>query len=275
MGGVRLYDAPNEGRTLLSAGWCDPADAAATRRIVTDPHAGSARPARSRRGDRRRTRHPASKRCARSRALMRGAPARRDSSSRCGVARPRSDRFAARRRDACVRERSGYLRALEAEGTPEAETRVENLPSCCSGEDFAAANSGVRRRAHRAVSGQGGAVSDLDSAEMRRRSGLPRRCPRPRASSSSRLRGRDGGGPCSSTTGLEQDPRAVMRIALCYFAMTRAHGADHAAWAHERPPYYGSRSLSAAHVALPRRDPPPALVERSAVGCEARDTHSA
>jgi DNA helicase-2/ATP-dependent DNA helicase PcrA len=70
-----------------------------------------------------------------------------------------------------VLERSGYLRALEREGTPEAETRVENLRELLAGaEDFGQANEGAPaddRSALELFLDQVALVSDLDSAELR------------------------------------------------------------------------------------------------------------
>ena len=44
-------------------------------------------------------------------------------------------------------ERTGYLRALEAEGTPEAEARLENLRELVAGaEDFESAEPDRRSR---------------------------------------------------------------------------------------------------------------------------------
>ena len=66
---------------------------------------------------------------------------------------------------------SGYLRALEREATPEAETRIENLRELlASAEDFEGANS-VPEAAGRSLVelflDQVALVSDLDSAELR------------------------------------------------------------------------------------------------------------
>ncbi len=67
-------------------------------------------------------------------------------------------------------ERSGYLRQLEREGTPEAETRLENLRELLSAaEDFAAANAGEEdeRSALELFLDQVALVSDLDGWESR------------------------------------------------------------------------------------------------------------
>ncbi len=70
-----------------------------------------------------------------------------------------------------VLDRSGYLRALEHENTPEAETRVENLRELvASAEDFEVANSGPEDEGRSLVElflDQVALVSDLDSAELR------------------------------------------------------------------------------------------------------------
>lgn len=70
-----------------------------------------------------------------------------------------------------VLDRSGYMRALEKENTPEAESRVENLRELvASAEDFEAANRGPEDEGRTLVElflDQVALVSDLDSAEMR------------------------------------------------------------------------------------------------------------
>ncbi len=70
-----------------------------------------------------------------------------------------------------VLDRSGYLRALERENTPEAESRVENLRELvASAEDFEVANQGPEDEGRSLVElflDQVALVSDLDSAEMR------------------------------------------------------------------------------------------------------------
>jgi DNA helicase-2/ATP-dependent DNA helicase PcrA len=69
-----------------------------------------------------------------------------------------------------VIQRSGYLKALEKEATPEAESRAENLRELMLGaEDFAAANAELvdDRSQVELFLDQVALVSDLDSAEMR------------------------------------------------------------------------------------------------------------
>ncbi len=70
-----------------------------------------------------------------------------------------------------VLERSGYVTALEREGTPEAETRIENLRELVAGaEDFSRANAGegdAERSDLELFLDQVALVSDLDNAELR------------------------------------------------------------------------------------------------------------
>ena len=72
---------------------------------------------------------------------------------------------------AAVLDKSGYMRALEKENTPEAESRVENLRELlASAEDFEAANRGPEDEGRSLVElflDQVALVSDLDNAEMR------------------------------------------------------------------------------------------------------------
>ncbi|MAE96238.1 MAG: hypothetical protein CL910_16420 [Deltaproteobacteria bacterium] len=72
---------------------------------------------------------------------------------------------------AAALDQSGYMRALERENTPEAESRVENLRELLvSAEDFEAANRGPEDEGRSLVElflDQVALVSDLDSAEMR------------------------------------------------------------------------------------------------------------
>jgi DNA helicase-2/ATP-dependent DNA helicase PcrA len=70
-----------------------------------------------------------------------------------------------------VLQKSGYLRALEAEGTPEAETRLENLRELvAAAEDFAvesAAPGEVERSANELFLDQVALVSDVDDWDRR------------------------------------------------------------------------------------------------------------
>jgi len=72
---------------------------------------------------------------------------------------------------AAALDASGYLRALEREATPEAETRIENLRELlASAEDFEGQNAGPEDSGRSLVElflDQVALVSDLDSAELR------------------------------------------------------------------------------------------------------------
>jgi DNA helicase-2/ATP-dependent DNA helicase PcrA len=162
-----------------------------------------------------------------------------------------------------VLDRSGYLRALEAEGTPEAETRLENLRELMLGaEDFAAANAGESddRTTLEQFLDQVALVSDLDSAELRN----------DRVSLMTVHSAKGLEFDVVFVVGLEEgvlphqnasrDPRAVEEERrLCYVAMTRARQHLTLTWAHERR-RWGSRSFGTPSRFL--AEIPPALVER-------------
>jgi DNA helicase-2/ATP-dependent DNA helicase PcrA len=162
-----------------------------------------------------------------------------------------------------VLERTGYLRALEAEATPEAEARVENLRELLLGaEDFAAANAGESdaRGPLEQFLDQVALVSDLDSAELR-----SDRVSLMTVHSAKGLEFKE-----VWVVGLEEgvlphqassrDPRAIEEERrLCYVAMTRAMERLALAWAHERR-RYGSRSFGTPSRFL--AEIPPALVEQ-------------
>jgi DNA helicase-2/ATP-dependent DNA helicase PcrA len=172
-----------------------------------------------------------------------------------------------------VLERTGYLRALETEATPEAQARLENLRELLLGaEDFAAANTenaDVRSPLEQFLD-QVALVSDLDSAELRH----------DRVSLMTVHSAKGLEFPIVYVAGLEEgvfphqasshDPRAVEEERrLCYVAMTRAMERLTLCWAHERR-RYGSRSFGTPSRFL--REIPAALVERlGAPSYEARD----
>jgi DNA helicase-2/ATP-dependent DNA helicase PcrA len=179
-----------------------------------------------------------------------------------------------------VLERTGYVRALEAEGTPEAEARLENLRELVVGaEDFAAANAGESdgRSPLEQFLDQVALVSDLDAAEMRH----------DRVSLMTVHSAKGLEFPVVYVAGLEegvlphqassQDPRAVEEERrLCYVAMTRAMEQLTLTWAQERR-RYGSRSFG-----IPSRflaEIPAGLVEKLGVpeweAREARDDRPA
>jgi DNA helicase-2/ATP-dependent DNA helicase PcrA len=143
-------------------------------------------------------------------------------------------------------ERSGTLRALEAEGTTEAETRLENLRELLLGaEDFAAANAGQAdgRSPLEQFLDQVALVSDLDSAELRH----------DRVSLMTVHSAKGLEFPVVYVVGLEEgvlphqsasrDRGALEEERrLCYVAMTRARERLALCWARERR-RYGSRSF--------------------------------
>jgi DNA helicase-2/ATP-dependent DNA helicase PcrA len=162
-----------------------------------------------------------------------------------------------------VLERSGTLRALEAEATPEAQARLENLRELLLGaEDFAAANADQAdgRGPLEQFLDQVALVSDLDSAELRH----------DRVSLMTVHSAKGLEFPVVYVVGLEEgvfphqasshDPRALEEERrLCYVAMTRAMERLTLCWAHERR-RYGSRSFGTPSRFL--REIPSSLVER-------------
>jgi DNA helicase-2/ATP-dependent DNA helicase PcrA len=174
-----------------------------------------------------------------------------------------------------VLEKSGYVRALEAEGTPEAETRHENLKELQLGaEDFAAANAGESdgRTPLEQYLDQVALVSDLDAAELRS----------DRVSLMTVHSAKGLEFDVVHVVGLEEgvlphqnssrDPRAVEEERrLCYVAMTRARQHLTLTWAHERR-RWGSRSFGTPSRFL--AEIPAKLVERLGApswDAEARD----
>ena len=172
-----------------------------------------------------------------------------------------------------VLERSGYLRALETEATPEAQARLENLRELLLGaEDFAVANaeSPDGRSPLEQFLDQVALVSDLDSAELRD----------DRVSLMTVHSAKGLEFPVVFVVGMEEgvfphqasshDPRALEEERrLCYVAMTRAMERLTLTWAHERR-RYGSRSFGTPSRFL--REIPAGLVERlGAASFEARD----
>jgi DNA helicase-2/ATP-dependent DNA helicase PcrA len=178
-----------------------------------------------------------------------------------------------------VLDRSGYLRALEADGTPEAEARLENLKELMLGaEDFAAANAGESdgRTPLEQYLDQVALVSDLDAAELRS----------DRVSLMTVHSAKGLEFDVVHVVGLEEgvlphqnslrDARAVEEERrLCYVAMTRARQHLTLTWAHERR-RWGSRSFGTPSRFL--AEIPPKLVERLGAPsweAEARDDRPA
>ncbi len=162
-----------------------------------------------------------------------------------------------------VLERTGYLRALEREGTPEAATRIENLRELvASAEDFEAANTEPGEAPRSSIElflDQVALVSDLDDAELR-----DDRVSLMTAHSAKGLEF-----PVVFLVGMEEgifphqassrDARAVEEERrLCYVGMTRAMERLTLCWAQERR-RFGSRTFGVPSRFL--REIPPLLVE--------------
>jgi DNA helicase-2/ATP-dependent DNA helicase PcrA len=144
-----------------------------------------------------------------------------------------------------VIERTGYLRALENEGTPEAQARLENLRELLLGaQDFTPADEdGDGRSLLEQFLDQVALVSDLDAAELRD----------DRVSLMTVHSAKGLEFPVVYVVGLEEgvfphqassrDAKAIEEERrLCYVAMTRAMERLTLCWAHERR-RYGSRSF--------------------------------
>jgi DNA helicase II / ATP-dependent DNA helicase PcrA len=165
----------------------------------------------------------------------------------------------------CVLERTGYLRALEAEGTPEAEARVENLRELSAGaEDFESADptgEATGRSQLEQFLDQVALVSDLD--------GLDARQERVSLMTAHSAKGLEF--PSVFLVGMEEgifphsisarDDRSVEEERrLCYVGMTRAMERLTLTWAEERR-RYGERSFGTPSRFL--SEIPAALVEGS------------
>jgi DNA helicase-2/ATP-dependent DNA helicase PcrA len=148
---------------------------------------------------------------------------------------------------ACVLERTGYLRALEAEGTPEAEARLENLRELSAGaEDFESADptgEATGRSQLEQFLDQVALVTDLD--------GLDARQDRVSLMTAHSAKGLEF--PSVFLVGMEEgifphsisarDDRSVEEERrLCYVGMTRAMERLTLTWAEERR-RYGERSF--------------------------------
>jgi DNA helicase-2/ATP-dependent DNA helicase PcrA len=267
VGGVRFYeraevkDALSYLRLLVN-----PADAAATRRIVNRPARGIGKTTLERAEALAAERGIALFEALR--AFAAEEPGRAGGAVRGFVALIDSlagELAHALPADAIARvlDRSGTLRALEAEGTPEAEARVENLRELLLGaEDFAAANAGEAdgRTPLEQYLDQVALVSDLDAAELRS----------DRVSLMTVHSAKGLEFDVVYVVGLEEgvlphqnasrDARAVEEERrLCYVAMTRARQHLTLTWAHERR-RWGSRSFGTPSRFL--AEIPPKLVER-------------
>ncbi len=148
-----------------------------------------------------------------------------------------------------VLERSGYLAALEREGTPEAETRVENLRELIAGaEDFEALNedggdAGDDRTPVELFLDQIALVSDLDNAAL----------DDDRVSLMTAHMAKGLEFPCVFLVGMEEgvfphqassrdDTGVEEERRLCYVGMTRAMEELTLAYALERR-HYGTRTF--------------------------------
>jgi len=164
-----------------------------------------------------------------------------------------------------VLEHTGYLRALEAEGTPEAEARVENLRELAAGaEDFESADptgEATGRTPLEQFLDQVALVSDLDGLDARR----------DRVSLMTAHSAKGLEFPAVFLVGMEEgifphsasarDERSVEEERrLCYVGMTRAMERLTLTWAEERR-RYGERSFGAPSRFL--SEIPAALVEGS------------
>jgi DNA helicase-2/ATP-dependent DNA helicase PcrA len=249
VGGVRFYERAEVKDALAYLRLLvNPADAAALRRIVNRPARGIGKSTLER---------------AEALALERGVPlleglrALAGESGRAGTAvrgfiglldALAGEIAGAGPAEALARvlERSGYRRALEAEGGPEAEARLENLRELLLGaEDFAAANAGEAdaRGPLEQFLDQVALVSDIDAADLRDE----------RVSLMTVHSAKGLEFPVVYVVGMEEgllphqssshDPRALEEERrLCYVAMTRAMERLTLCWAHERR-RYGSRSF--------------------------------
>jgi DNA helicase-2/ATP-dependent DNA helicase PcrA len=148
-----------------------------------------------------------------------------------------------------VLERTGYLRALEAEGTPEAEGRVENLRELLAGaEDFESGDptgESTGRSQLEQFLDQVALVSDLDGLDARR----------DRVSLMTAHSAKGLEFPIVYLVGMEEgvfphaasarDERSVEEERrLCYVGMTRAMERLTLTWAEERR-RYGARTFGA------------------------------
>jgi len=267
VGGVRFYERAEVKDALAYLRLLvNPADAAALRRIVNRPARGIGKTtferAEALAAERGTTlldglRAFAAAEAGRAGTAVRGFLALLEALAGEVLEAPPADAIAR------VLERTGYLRALEAEGTPEAQARLENLRELLLGaEDFAAANAETAdgRSPLEQFLDQVALVSDLDSAELRH----------DRVSLMTVHSAKGLEFPVVFVAGLEEgvfphqasshDPRALEEERrLCYVAMTRAMERLTLSWAHERR-RYGSRSFGTPSRFL--REIPATLVER-------------
>ena len=272
VGGVRFYDRA-EVKDVLA--WLrlvvNPRDGMALRRVLNAPPRGIGRTTLTRAEDLATAegstlleglrRHAAGGAQARTAARIREFLELLDEVGREVRERPPDEAIAK------VLERSGYLRHLEREATPEAESRVENLRELLTGaEDFAAANRGLEggdRTPLELFLDQVALVTDLDAWESRG----------DRVSLMTAHSAKGLEFPVVFLVGMEEgvfphaaasrEGRAVEEERrLCYVGMTRAMERLTLTWARERR-RYGSRTFGVPSRFL--REIPPELVEGDAL----------
>ncbi|MEN8160607.1 MAG: 3'-5' exonuclease, partial [Myxococcota bacterium] len=249
VGGVRFYERAEVKDALAYLRLLvNPADAAALRRIVNRPTRGIGKTTFGRvealAEERSLTLLEGMRAFAEADAGRAGTAVRRFLAILDGLA---EEVLAAPPADAIARvlERTGYLRALENEGTPEAQARLENLRELLLGaQDFTPADEDADGRSLlEQFLDQVALVSDLDSAELRD----------DRVSLMTVHSAKGLEFPVVYVAGLEEgvfphqassrDAKAIEEERrLCYVAMTRAMERLTLCWAHERR-RYGSRSF--------------------------------
>jgi len=249
VGGVRFYERAEVKDALAYLRLLvNPADAAALRRIVNRPTRGVGKTTLERveaiAEERRTTLLEAMRTFAAADGGRAGTAVGRFLALMDGLAdevlgAPPADAIAS------ALERSGYLRALEKDGTPEAQARLENLRELLVGaQDFVAAEPDADDRSPlEQFLDQVALVSDLDSAELRD----------DRVSLMTVHSAKGLEFPVVFVAGLEEgvfphqassrDAQAIEEERrLCYVAMTRAMERLTLCWAHERR-RYGSRTF--------------------------------
>jgi len=250
VGGVRFYERAEVKDALAWLRFlCNPADAVSLRRIVARPARGIGKGTLERAGEIARERGTTLVEGLRAFASQAGGRAAASAAGflelvdalaaelpRCGVGEAL----------ARVLDRSGYLAALEREGGPEAESRLENLRELLrAGDDFGRANAGVPDEERSEIElflDQVALVADVDFYDRRDE------CVSLMTVHTAKglefpvvfVAGLEEGifphaGALRDERGIEEERR------LCYVAMTRAQDRLFLSWARERH-RFGSRS---------------------------------